>query len=400
MKYASIIVAVIVGLFIGWQLHGYLRSLLTLDVPQQTTSLPDMVDLRTYQTEQPVLQSELKFPTEVDLESLLQQGDYAGAIAFYNQQQTTGSEQELQRSRQLILQHALSLHQSSHTDQAMELLNAYLGSEFRDVDALRIKARLLADLKDYDQLIDVLYEAKSYAYREPVIAEIERALRAAVEAYKQQLLNNQQYAELLVLFQRLAYLEPEYPAYFIELARAQQLNHLEQQARQSLELVMFDPEVGGQAQRMLEELNVTDQPVEQRVATIGELQGAPLIRRGSHFVVEATLNGSERLKLIIDTGASLTIIKPERLRSSINDNLDHYPTYRFSTANGVVRAPVLKVSSLAIAEFEVTNMEVGGLALINTEGVDGLLGMNFLKHFRFFIDQQNNVLRLALNQEQ
>jgi len=26
--------------------------------------------------------------------------------------------------------------------------------------------------------------------------------------------------------------------------------------------------------------------------------------------------------------------------------------------------------------------------------------MNFLKHFRFFIDQQNNVLRLALNQEQ
>jgi clan AA aspartic protease (TIGR02281 family) len=163
---------------------------------------------------------------------------------------------------------------------------------------------------------------------------------------------------------------------------------------------MFDPDVGGQAQRMLEELNVTDQAVEQRVATIDDFQGAPLIRRGNHFVVEATLNGSERLKLIIDTGASLTIIKPERLRSSINENLDRYPTYKFSTANGIVRAPVLKVSSLAIAEFEVTNMEVGGLALINTEGVDGLLGMNFLKHFRFFIDQQNNVLRLALNQEQ
>jgi hypothetical protein len=28
-------------------------------------------------------------------------------------------------------------------------------------------------------------------------------------------------------------------------------------------------------------------------------------------------------------------------------------------------------------------------------GVDGLLGMNYLKHFRFFIDQTENVLRLS-----
>ena len=390
------------GLALGWQLKGLLHTSGREEATIHSIPLQEPVDLRTYQSRQ----AELKAEPEVidqfvdDIDKVLLKGDYAKAVALYNQRQRAGSEQEAERHRLAILNHVISLLESGSNDQALTLLNSYLVSEFNDVDALRLKARALAALKDYEQQIDVLYEAKSYAYQQSVITEIERALRASVDSYRQRLFENRQYAALLALLQRLVYLEPEYSVYFIELAKAQRLNHLQLQARQSLELVMYDPDVGGQAQRMLEELNVTDQSVEQRVATIDELQGAPLIRRGNHFVVEATLNGSERLKLIIDTGASLTIIKPERLRSSINENLDHHPTYRFSTANGVVKAPVLKVSSLAIAEFEVTNMEVGGLALINTEGVDGLLGMNFLKHFRFFIDQQNNVLRLALNQEQ
>lgn len=388
-----------VGLALGWQLKDFLHSSGGDVATTNSIPLQEPVDLRTYQFHQAEIDEDVTDQLVDDIDKVLLAGDYDKAIALYNQRQRTASEKEAERQRLTILNYVVSLLESGSNDQALALLDSYLALEFSDVDALRLKARVLANLKDYAQQIEVLYAAKSYAYQATVITDIEHALRVSVEKYKQYLMKNQQYAELLSLYQRLVYLEPEYSAYFIDLARAQRLNHLEEQAQQSLELVMYDPDVGDQAQRMLNDFNVTDQRAEHDIATIDEFQSAPLFRRGNHFVVEATLNGSERLKLIIDTGASLTVIKSERLRAVLNESLNRYPSYRFSTANGVVKAPVIKIPSLAIADFEVTNIDVGALTLVNTSGVDGLLGMNFLKHFRFFIDQQNNVLRLALNHD-
>lgn len=400
MRYFSIIATLSVGLLVGWLLHGYYVQSTAVVGSIESRSLPQIIDLRTYQSENAVAKPQVDVPIAVDIESLLREGNYIGAIALYNQQRSVALEQEVERNRQLILKHVLSLHRSNLTLQAIELLNTYLESEFSDVDALLLKARLLSELKHYDEQIEALYSAKSYAYQEPAIANIKREIRKSVENYRQLLLQSQKYPELLALFQRLVYLEPDYSSYFIELARAQRLNHLENDARQSLELVMYDPDVGKQAQRILDELAVSDGGGEPRIAHLDEYQSVPLFPHGNHFVVEATLNGSERLKLIIDTGASLTIIKSERLSSALNSNLSRYPLHLFSTASGAVKAPVIKVASLSIGDFEVTNIEVGGLTLANTSGVDGLLGMNYLRHFRFFIDQSNNILRLALNPEE
>jgi clan AA aspartic protease (TIGR02281 family) len=371
---------------------------IAVNIPQQENTLTQPVDLRAYQTEQSLAlsQIQIKEASTADLETLLRNGDYVGAIAVYDQQQDKDQELAAQRSRQAILKFAFDLHQSGATSQALALLNAYLESAYNDVDALQLKARLLGAVNDYERQIDVMYAAKSYAYQSDVIATIERAIRVAVDSYKQRLLQSQQYAALLALFQKLVYLEPDYAFYFLELARAQRLNQLDDDARQSLELVMFDPDVGRQAQQLLQEFIGSEKSDDQRVALVDEFQSVPLLRQGNHFVVEASMNGAVPLKLVIDTGASLTIIKAERLRAALNNNLGQYPQYSFSTANGVVRAPVITLNNLSIGEFEVMNLEVGGLSLVNTPDVDGLLGMNFLKHFRFFIDQQNNTLRLAL----
>ena len=45
----------------------------------------------------------------------------------------------------------------------------------------------------------------------------------------------------------------------------------------------------------------------------------------------------------------------------------------------------------------VNNLETGVLDLAGQTGIDGLLGMNFLRHFRFFIDQNESELRLSIN---
>ena len=244
----------------------------------------------------------------------------------------------------------------------------------------------------------MLYQARGYAYQERDIAELTDAIRSSVDKYKRALLNLENHAELLSLFQELVYLEPDYSPYFIELAKAQLKNNLEHDAYQSLWLVVHDPLVGTQAQQLLNTLGANKQSAEEAIAQSDDSRDISLRRRGNHFVVQATLNNRTRLSLLIDTGASLTIVKPQRLRDAVDNSLDRYPAQLFNTANGVVQAPVVNVDSLIIGEFEVTNLRVGSLPLINTPDVDGLLGMNFLRHFRFFIDQEGNMLRLSLSE--
>jgi predicted aspartyl protease len=67
----------------------------------------------------------------------------------------------------------------------------------------------------------------------------------------------------------------------------------------------------------------------------------------------------------------------------------------FSTANGLVEGAVYRLDKVSVGDQTVTNIEVAALALANLRSADGLLGMNFLKHFKFFIDQNRSELRLS-----
>ena len=101
--------------------------------------------------------------------------------------------------------------------------------------------------------------------------------------------------------------------------------------------------------------------------------------------------------MLIDTGASLTIFTPDVLEQRGIRYQDTGRTGVFNTANGRVRAPVYKLDSLAVGDWEVRQIEIGILDLGGRSGMDGLLGMNFLNHFQFFIDQNEAVLRLTAN---
>ncbi len=71
----------------------------------------------------------------------------------------------------------------------------------------------------------------------------------------------------------------------------------------------------------------------------------------------------------------------------------------FNTANGLVRAPVYKLDALLVGDWQVSQLEIGVLDLGGSPAIDGLLGMNFLRHFQFFIDQNEALLRLSINQD-
>ena len=396
MRFGIALFLASVGAVIGWFGHAYLGT--PPDTAHSSAGLvvPEPVDLRGYHANGPSTRDDPVASAGDQLQMYLQAKNYLEAVAYHDQLLGSASRQVSADQRLTILEYADKLYRQQSYYDALNLLNLYLESNHRDVDALRLQARILAVKGNYKQQIEVLYQAKAYAYQEREIAELSDEIRSSVDKYKQVLLNLDKHVELLSFFQELVYLEPDYSPYFIELAKAQLKNYLDYDASQSLGLVVHDPLVGAQAQQLLNELGASEQSDDETTAQFDRSLDIPLRRRGNHFVVEATLNNRARLSLLIDTGASLTIVKPERLRDAIDSSLDRYPEHLFNTANGVVKAPVLNVDSLAIGEFEVTNLRVGSLQLINTSEVDGLLGMNFLRHFRFFIDQERNLLRLSL----
>ncbi|MBC8212473.1 MAG: retroviral-like aspartic protease family protein [Gammaproteobacteria bacterium] len=123
--------------------------------------------------------------------------------------------------------------------------------------------------------------------------------------------------------------------------------------------------------------------------------GIPLQRRGNHFMVTASPSRQRSIRLLIDTGASLTMLAPEVFEQRGIRYKNSGRSEIFNTANGPVRAPVYILDTLTVGDSQVSQLEVGVLSMPADANMDGLLGMNFLRHFQFFIDQNEALLRLS-----
>jgi clan AA aspartic protease (TIGR02281 family) len=244
---------------------------------------------------------------------------------------------------------------------AEQLLRRYLQDAYRDAEAHRLLAEVFAGRSDYRAAIDQLYEAKGYAYRLDALERLDTRIRALVAERTAALNRLQDQAGLLQLYEQLTRLEPSYANWYLDRSDDK-----------------APPPAGFVAPQ----------------ATAG----VPLRRRGDHFLVDAQINDSFIARLLIDTGASMTVLSEAALARSGLAYADTGTTRMFSTANGMVRAPVYRLDSLAVGDWQVTPIEIGVLELDGSGSLDGLLGMNFLRHFHFVIDQQSASLRLTQEQ--
>jgi clan AA aspartic protease (TIGR02281 family) len=335
-----------------------------------------------------------------DIQPLLERKAFARAIESYEALQTQADEIAVQRARSQLLAHAGQLSVQGGYPSAIRLLQLYLQISYRDVEARVLLADAYRGNQDLRLAIEQLYEAKGQAYRPETLDQLSRRTRAVVADYARALQQRADNNGLLELYQDLTQLEPSYAPYFLGLASAQLALGDNDAARQSLLLVAQDPEVGAQAQQLLVRVRVAatePQPPETSVPAT-EVPGVALLRSGSHFLVDARLGGAQQARLLIDTGASLTMLTPAALeRRGVGAHATGR-TGTFNTANGRVRAPIYRLDALSVGAWQVSDLEVGVLELGDT-GIDGLLGMNFLRHFQFFIDQNEALLRLSIAAE-
>lgn len=122
----------------------------------------------------------------------------------------------------------------------------------------------------------------------------------------------------------------------------------------------------------------------------------PLQQIGNVLVIAAKVNGTRDARLILDTGASLTILS----RSiAIELGLFSDPkttTVTLTTAGGQVPAELVHVDSIRVAEAEVRNSLAAIYDLPDAPtGVEGLLGLSFLRQFEVTLDAAKGVVLLG-----
>ena len=100
------------------------------------------------------------------------------------------------------------------------------------------------------------------------------------------------------------------------------------------------------------------------------------------------------VRLLIDTGASYTVL-PTRILQRVGCNLDQpLEKKKIVTANGAIDVPIVAVPWFSCLGKVRQNYPVVGLSLPASSFTDGLLGMDFLREVGAVIDVANAEIRL------
>ena len=168
-------------------------------------------------------------------------------------------------------------------------------------------------------------------------------------------------------------------------------------ALQALNQVRYDPDLEGASQRLIGIIDKSRAAADLKKSSSRTRQiglRVPLKRYGRHFVVNCSIEGRCEISLLINTGASLTAVR-EAIVRSLGFNLGIVGLVMLNTANGRVNAPLTRVKDFTIAGQTVRDMEIAIMSINTFSQTDGLLGMNYLRHFNFYIDQDQPALYLS-----
>lgn len=110
----------------------------------------------------------------------------------------------------------------------------------------------------------------------------------------------------------------------------------------------------------------------------------PLHREGNASLVDVVFNGTLKIRMIVDTGASLTLL-PTSAAKQLALNLEEAPVIfiRGAVSSTTALMPLMKVKSITVGDATVQDVEV---AVYDTPPIpakaSGLLGMTFLDEFQ------------------
>ena len=115
---------------------------------------------------------------------------------------------------------------------------------------------------------------------------------------------------------------------------------------------------------------------------------------GNQIVVRVVLDGNIRSDMLLDTGASITVIAEQLARLGrfpVKGNIRLHNISRNAVSAKIVRLQSLQVGPLSREGLKVA---VADMPSLHTKGVDGILGMDMLQGMSVHIDRKNQKLIL------
>lgn len=259
-------------------------------------------------------------------------------------------------------------------------------SEAAAVDSrLKQQVRYLLDRQAYMEAVELLYERRiDIAFEQEV--EYQQLILSAVAEIEAQLRDKLQWPRLVALYRMLVSLHPDYVPYTLSLVHWLIESGLYDKAEQQLVVARNDVQYANQVEELASRIE------ERRQIQAGVSQTIDLKRAGAHYLAQVVLNNGETAELLVDTGATLTVIKTSLAEKYALDLLDAEPV-TMKTANGAIEGSKVTIENLSMSGLSLDNVELGIVPLPGFK-YDGLLGMNVLGRFKFYIDQEQSVLHL------
>jgi clan AA aspartic protease (TIGR02281 family) len=118
----------------------------------------------------------------------------------------------------------------------------------------------------------------------------------------------------------------------------------------------------------------------------------PIVLRRVEIIGPA---GVREMDVVLDTGAVYTVIAWDVAKDIGYDPAISERRMPIITANGVIEAPLITVKSIHIADLQAEAVEVICHDIPEITGIEGLLGLSFLKNFRTLIDYTTGVLEIT-----
>ena len=100
-------------------------------------------------------------------------------------------------------------------------------------------------------------------------------------------------------------------------------------------------------------------------------------------------------EMALDTGARLTVVSPELAAALGLEPEKNETAVTVVGATGAASGAMLRVASVSVLGLEVRNLRVICHKLPPRLGLQGILGLNFLKHFKIVIDNETETVTLT-----
>ena len=380
----TLLIGLLGGVVLGWSLYPVFN-------PSKTPAANDIV-ISDSSTGEKTTEKQLIEPLDFKgtVRALIKSNHIEPAVDFLSKIDVT-DEENLELTEDLT-ETLLLLVQNEEWDQ----LRAWLQKlEARNIDLpiiRRLQAQIHKQEGSFQTAVETLFvaldRAENWEDSENIQAEIEDVVFTAIDLYEK---DGMDHLALQSLLNYMIEKEPDFPPYSIELSKVYADQGDITAAITILERIPENPEYTETIVVLKNQLLV------QKNSEAQWGKGIPLIAYGNHFMVEADINSEEGFRLLIDTGATFSVLSSdsfEKLRSS-SDIEDSGESITINTAGGVEDATIYTVDYFSVGGYYLENLKIVELNLDSLNEGDGLLGMDFLKHYKFEIDQVNNKLYLA-----